>query len=153
MAERLFNHHHQRGFSSVLVIVAMVLMASLMAFGVTVLSSTQGGYVLELSHVRATQAAQAGLDWGRYQILRPAVPNCPASQNVALPGSMAPYTVTVRCVNNSPPANFSDGAGTPRIYTLVVTACLRPAGAPSCPAATNSASYVEKTISAWVERP
>lgn len=145
----------QRGFSSVLVIVAMLLMASLLAFGVTVLSSTQGGYALELSHARATQAALAGLDWGRYQILRPAAPNCPASQNVALPGSMAPYTVTVRCVNNSPaaaPGTFTDGATTLRIYTVTATACLRPAGAPTCPAATNSASYVEKTVSAWVER-
>jgi MSHA biogenesis protein MshP len=138
----------QRGFSSVLVIVALLLMASLMAFGVTILSSTQGGYALELSHARAKQAAQAGLDWGRYQVLRPAVPNCPVLQNVAMPGSLSVFTVSVRCANNS----FTEGGVPLKVYTLSVTACLLPAGAPSCPAVSTTSSYVEKTVTTWVER-
>ena len=71
--------HRQGGFSSVLVIAAVVLMSSLMVFGITVLTSVQSGYTQELSSARANQAALAGLDWARYQIARPAIPLCPAS--------------------------------------------------------------------------
>ncbi|MDE2401071.1 MAG: hypothetical protein KGL90_05360 [Burkholderiales bacterium] len=149
----------QQGFSSVLVIVALVLITSLMAFGLTLTSSAQSSFAQEISSARAQQAAEAGMDWGRYQLKILAVPNCPALQNVAMPaGTLAPFTVTVRCVNNSPPGNFTDGLPpTIRIYTLSVTACVAlPAGVVNCPAGqppfTPRASYVQKSLTAWVER-
>jgi MSHA biogenesis protein MshP len=141
----------QRGFSGVLVIVALVLITSLVGFGVTMLSAVQGGYSQELSSVRATQAARAGLDWARYQVLRPAAANCPALQNVAMPASLAPFTVTVSCTASGP---YTEGAASVRIYQLSVTACLLPGGSPNCTAvpAVVGSDYVEKTLSTWVER-
>ncbi len=138
-----------------LVIAAVVLMSSLMVFGVTVLTSVQSGYTQELSSARANQAALAGLDWARYQV-RPgaAVPLCPVSQNVAMPGTLAPYTVTVRCTDNSPAAGYTEGATTVRVYLLEATACTLPGGAVSCTPLTtsNGADFVKKTLATWVQR-
>lgn len=146
--------HRQGGFSSVLVIAAVVLMSSLMVFGITVLTSVQSGYTQELSSTRANQAALAGLDWARYQIARPAVPLCPASQNVAMPGTLAPYTVTVRCTDNSPAAGYTEGATTVRVYLLEATACTLPGGAVNCTPLTtsNGADFVKKTLATWAQR-
>ncbi|RZI86804.1 MAG: hypothetical protein EOP38_00465 [Rubrivivax sp.] len=140
----------QRGFSGVLVIVALVLISSLVAFGITLMTSVQSGYSQELSSARVKQAAEAGLDWGRYQLKRLPVANCPAvGVNVALPASMAPYTVTVVCTSNG--LAYADGGTAVSIYTLTATACRLPQGALSCPANTDSPDYVEKTLTTWVE--
>ncbi len=143
----------QGGFSGVLVIVALVLLTSLVSFGTTLMTSALGNYGQELNNARSGLAAEAGLEWGRYQIKRLATPNCPANQLVALPGSLAPYTVTVQCTDENPPGSFTDGAlPTVRLYTLRVTACRLTGGGANCQSAIPNADFVQTTLTDWVER-
>jgi MSHA biogenesis protein MshP len=82
--------------------------------------------------------------------LRPAAPLCAASTNLAaLPGSLAPYSATVACTVSGP---HSEGGTNVSIYTLTATAC-RPAGAGGvCPNPAPGADYVERQVTATVER-
>ncbi len=139
----------QRGVSGVMVIAVLVLLGGLSTFAVGLVTSVQGGYARELSYARATLAAEAGLDWGRWRITATAAPLCGAAQTITtLPGALRPYAVTVRCSASGP---YTEGAATVRIYRIDATACNLPA-AGSCPSAAASADYVQANASARVER-
>ena len=139
----------QRGVSGVMVIAVLVLLGGLTTFAVGLVTSVQSSYARELSFARATQAAEAGLDWGRWRVTAVAVPTCSASQTLTtLPGTLLPYAVTVRCTLSG---TYLEGLATVRIYRLDSTACNLPAGG-LCPNPVASSDYVQASTSVIVER-
>jgi len=139
----------QRGVSGVLVIAVLVVLSAIGTFAVGLVSSVHDGQARALSHTRAVQAAQAGLDWGRWRISSGGAATCSAPQTLTtLPGTLQPYVVTVRCTASGPHA---EGAATVSVYRIDATACNR-SGAGTCPAAAPSADYVQASASALVER-
>jgi len=137
----------QRGLSGMLVIAALVLFGGMAVYGVSMVTSVHTGFAQEVAVARATQAAQAGLDWARYRVLVPVAPVCTASQTVTLPSTLALYRVTVTCSATA----FTDAGAPVNIYQLTATACNIP-GPAGCPNAAGGTDYVEKQLSAWVQR-
>lgn len=139
----------QRGVSGVMVIAVLVLLGGLTAYTVGLVTSVQSSYARELSYARATQAAEAGLDWGRWRITAAALPACTGTQTLtALPGTLSPYAVTVRCTLSG---THVEGPSTVRTYRVDSTACNVPS-AGQCPSAVASGDYVQASASAIVER-
>ncbi len=138
-----------QGASSLLVIAVLVLLGSLSVYVLGLVSSVSSGYAMEVNLTRAEQAALSGLEWGRYRMMQNNAP-CTPTQNVALPGSLAPYTVTLRCVTGGadlgPPASVIQ-------YRLTATACNVPLGG-NCPntSANPGSDYVARSVSALVDR-
>ncbi|MES2090082.1 MAG: hypothetical protein V4532_08915 [Pseudomonadota bacterium] len=153
LASTTSNRHSQRGFSGVLAVIALVIMASLTSFGVNLMTSMHSTYAQEVSLAQATLAAEAGLDWARYRIK--INNNCAALQNLALPGTLGLYRVTVRCtrVAPAPAISFPEGGTVPQYYSVTADACIAPAAGANCPApAPFGPDYVIKTLTTWVER-
>lgn len=139
----------QRGVSGVMVIAVLVLLSGLCTYAVGLVTSVQDSQARELSFARATQAAEAGLDWGRFRITGGAAAVCTALQSInTLPGTLQPYVVTVRCTASGP---HTEGPASVRVYRIDSSAC-NVAAAGACPAATAGADYVQASTSAWVER-
>lgn len=139
----------QRGFSGVMVIAVVVMVGAVVPFAVGLVTAVHDGHARALSHTRATQAAEAGLDWARYRINNGAAATCTALQSInTLPGTLQPYTVSVRCTSVS----VTESGVTLNAYRLVASACNQPlAGA--CPnLATGAADYVERTLSTLAHR-
>jgi MSHA biogenesis protein MshP len=134
----------QGGFSGVLVLAALVLMGGMSAYGVSLVTSVHSSFAQELSVARATQAAEAGMEWARFRLTRNPVPVCSALQTLNLPATLANYRVTVRCTATGV---HTEGAVTVRTYRVTATAC----NAPACPGAL-SGDYVERQVQGWVQR-
>jgi MSHA biogenesis protein MshP len=140
----------QRGFSAVMIIAVLVMVGAVVPFAVGLVTAVHDGHARALSHARATQAAEAGLDWGRYRIFNGAAATCTALQSITtLPGTLLPYTVSVRCTLS---VAVTESGLTVNAYRVVATACNQPlAGA--CPnAASTAADYVERTLSTLAHR-
>lgn len=153
-----------RGFAIVSAIFILVVLAALGAFIVTISTTQQIGSALDVMGVRAYQAARAGIEWGVYQVqATPAynfsygtalplavgngLPNdraCPASPSSFTPAAttLADFTITVTCTETA------GTSGSPKIYSLVATACSEPNGVePKCPNITNPGPrYIERRI-------
>jgi MSHA biogenesis protein MshP len=136
-----------RGASSVLVIAVLVLLGSLTVHLVGLVGSVNSGYAMAFNVVRAGQAAESGVEWGRYRILIDKAP-CVGAQNVVLPGSLSSYAVTLRCdMGGTEPGKATQ-------YRLTATACNLPM-AGSCPNASINPGhdYVEQRATALVDLP
>ena len=59
----------QRGFSLVSAIFLLVVIAALGTFAVTLSTTQQQSSALDVMGARAYQAAQAGIEWGAFQVL------------------------------------------------------------------------------------
>lgn len=140
--------NRQRGFSVVLMLALIVLVGGMLAYTVSLGSAMQASWAQEIGATRASQAAQAGLEWGRYRIRMGAAANCAAATNLNLPLSSGAMPVTLRCTLSG---THIEGAATVRTYQLSATAC-RPAAAGSCPNAAASGDYVEQLATGSAER-
>lgn len=150
MNRRRFPHAAQRGASSLLMIAVLVTLGTLAVHASGLVTAALGSDARALAETRAAEAAATGLEWGRQRVLVPAVPLCTAVQTLNnLPGTLQPYTVTVRCTAG--PLNL-DGGLPVRRYQVSASACNVPlAGA--CPnGATNSADYVQRTLQVVLHR-
>lgn len=148
--KRVVSARRQRGFSALMIIAVLLMVGAVVPFAVGLVTSVHDGHARALSFARATQAAQAGLDWGRWRIGNGAAATCSALQSInTLPGTLRPYTVSVRCTLA---VSVSEGGVPVSAYRLVATACNQPlAGA--CPnAASTAADYVERSASTLVQR-
>lgn len=134
----------QAGLSGMLVMAALVLMGGLSAYGVSLVTSVHSRFAQELSVARAAQAAEAGMEWARFQLTQPATPLCPATQTLALPSTLSSYRVTVRCVATG---THTEGAATVNTWRVTAIGC----NAAACPGALNG-DYVERQLQAWVQR-
>lgn len=160
----------QRGFSIVTAIFLVVVLAALGVFILTVTGVQQSSQSLDVQGVRAYQAARAGIEWAAYQVLDPnnaqldplltcdanapapiPMPACPVSPTHigpghanTLAGSLAPFTVTIQCVQA---ADTTEGNRRVVVYRVTARACNGITGG-SCLAATPFAGYVEREIAA-----
>ncbi|MBX3675429.1 MAG: hypothetical protein KF853_00265 [Rhodocyclaceae bacterium] len=135
----------QGGFSIVTAIFLIVVLAALGAFAVSMFRVQQTTAAYDELGVRGYQAAQAGIEWGAWQVLRNGGA-CAAATNLALPGSLSPFAVTVACASTA-----HTEAGNPvTIYQLTATACNQPA-AGACPNPAPGPDYVERQVQAAVE--
>lgn len=135
----------QSGFSIVTAIFLIVILAGLGAFAVSMFRVQQTSAAFDELGARGYQAAQAGIEWGAWQVLRNGGA-CAATTNLALPGALQAFTVTVACASTA-----HTEAGNPvTIYQLTATACNQPA-AGACPNPAPGADYVERQVQAAVE--
>ena len=140
------------GFSTVAAVFLVVVLALLGAAVVTVFGLQQTASSLDLQGARALRAAQAGIEWGMYQVLvTQGGSACPASsQNLSFGGTLSAFTVTVECA--SFPADEAGHEPNPfKLFRLTSTACNSPSGG-ACPnTATNpGARYVERQVQATI---
>lgn len=127
-------------------IVVLVLFATLSVFIVNLSSSQQVGSALDVEGTQAFLAAEAGIEWGKCQTLPAcngtASANCAASTTLTVSG----FTVVANCATASTGSAIEAGLGS--IYLLTATAC----NSSACPNASPSAFYVERRVSALIER-
>jgi MSHA biogenesis protein MshP len=132
----------QHGFTLATAVFLLVVLGALGAFILTVSTAQHRGAALDIQGARAYQAARAGIEWGLYRSLRD---NACASGAVTFAGTtLEGFTANVACT-----AYSADEAGTTvTIHRIVATACNQP----PCPSAAPGEQYVERQLSATVER-
>ena len=139
----------QRGVSGVLILAVLMVLGAVMTYSIGLVTSVHSGFARELSAARATQAAEAGLDWGRFRISNGGAPLCAAALTLTtLPGTLQPYAVTVRC---SLAGTYTESGATVRRYSLSAAACNRLA-AGTCPNPVANDDYVERRLTTLAER-
>lgn len=138
----------QGGFSAILMIALIVLVAGMLSYAVTVTSAAHDGIARELASSRVTQAAQSGLQWGQFRVRPGVAPACTASRNITVPYSSGNIAVTVTCAVSGP---YTEGAATVSRYQFTATAC-RPAAGGACPNAAGGSDYAEAQVSGTSER-
>lgn len=133
------NRRGVRGFSTVAAVFLVVVLALLGAAVVTVFGLQQTASSLDLQGARALRAAQAGIEWGMYQVLVAQGGNaCPASpQNLTFGGTLSAFTTTVTCSSNA----YDEAGNTVRVYAIISTA---QSGTPG------TSGYVERQLTATV---
>jgi len=130
----------QNGFALVAAIALIVVLAALIGFVATVVSTQTANQSLEYLSRVTNMAAQAGLEWGAWQVMRnppppAAAPNCPAATALTLPGSLASYPVSVNCTRTNSSGTF--------VYMITATATH---------SSLNNPDYVERTKTAVFSR-
>lgn len=135
----------QAGFSLVMVIFLIVVLAALAAFAVQIAMAQYQAANVELLEARAQAAADAGIEWGTNQTLQasPATfcaSGIPGSNSFTLTqGALKGFVVTVACT----PTQHQIYSGTPptaqnyEVYTLTSTATFGSYGGPD---------YVARTV-------
>lgn len=93
----------QQGFALIAAIVLIVVLAAMAGFVASMVGGQSAGQQLERMSGVAERAAQTGVDWGAYQVLRrspgvcPLVPASTTFTSAVLPGIPVGMTVTVSC--------------------------------------------------------
>jgi MSHA biogenesis protein MshP len=142
----------QKGFLVIAAVFLLVVLAALVAYLMTVSTTSQASSAADYDASRAYQAARAGAEWAAYEILRsdadPTFRNAcgsgAATRNLAFGAStLASYAATVTCTS----ATTSEGASpTVVAYKIVSNACNQP-NSGACPnASALSATYVEREV-------
>lgn len=125
----------ESGFVLPTAIFLLVVLAALAAYMVSLSRTSHISSALDVQGTRATLAARAGIEWGAWQLLQNA--SCQAAPPpLTLAGTLAPFSVTVTCVQSG---TYTDGADTVTVYRITSTAT---SGAP------NEVDYVERQIQA-----
>lgn len=138
-AHSLFLAAGQRGVSVIAAIFLLLLFSALAAYMVSMTTTASTTSAQDVQGERAYHAAQAGLEWGVYQVLVPVAASCAAS--TTLPAQVGEFTVTVRCVAYGP---YSEGGANFSVYKL--TSLARNG------AAVGSVAYVEREVYGSVSR-
>ena len=136
------------GFAIISAIFIVVVLALLGAFAARISGTQHIGSALDLQSARVLQAARSGLEWGMYQWAHGASYTCPATTNLAMPGtatSLAGITVTVTCT--------STGTTSGSVARVTAVACTQP-NAGACPNQTNPNDlYVERQVEVSLQVP
>ncbi|MEQ1593389.1 MAG: hypothetical protein ABL892_13510 [Thiobacillaceae bacterium] len=134
----------QHGFALIAAIVLVVVLAGLSAFVASMVSGQSANQQLERMTRVADLAAQAGLEWGAYQVMR--VPICAlvTLPPGTLPGTLAPFTVNVTCAATpTTEPRPAPAVGTVVVYQITSTATYGAIASPD---------YVERTKAAVFSR-
>lgn len=107
----------QQGVSLVSAIFLLLLFAALAAYMVRFSSTANITSAQDVQGIRAYHAAQAGLEWGAYQVAVPVAASCVAS--TTLPAAIGDFTVRVACSAYGP---YSEAGQTFTIYHLTAIA-------------------------------
>ena len=134
----------QRGFGAIAAIFVLVVLAALAAAIVRFAGVAQATIAQNLLSSRASQAANAGTEWGLYQAFKGTWTTCSGdSQTLDLTASTG-FRVTVSCDSRS----YNEGETAPgvprvvRLYTIDAVAC----NSTSCPdnSAATGPTYIER---------
>ncbi len=141
----------ERGFLIIAAVFLVVVLAGLVAYLMSVSTTSQAASAADANSARAYQAARAGAEWAAFKLLQ--VPGdsftttCNGGTSTSdrtFPSTLTltGYTATVTCTSVS----ITEGAASVRVYRIVSNACNQPSGS-SCPnASTTSATYVERQV-------
>ena len=137
----------QRGVSIIAAIFLLLLFAALAAFMTTLTTTANVTSAQDMQGIRAYQAAQAGVEWGLFQLdpndnatALPAAAsaNCQAAANLA---QISGFTVVVNC-NRS--VTYTEGATTLVVYQIIATASATGAAAPPAAAERQAEARIAK---------
>jgi len=134
----------EHGFALATVVFLLVILGSIVAAVGALRERGSQANVLEVRQARAALAVRAGLEWGAWKVRDPdgtlapgsgALPPCFASQDIALPGGLAEFTVTVSCsrapdIAASPPY-YEEDARRLAVYTVTAVASAGAVDTPS----------------------
>jgi MSHA biogenesis protein MshP len=142
------QRHRQRGVSIIAAIFLLLLFAALAAFMVSMTSTANMTSAQDMQGVRAYQAAQAGVEWGLFQLdpndTAVALPACFA--DTAL-GQVPGFSVAVSCARS---VIFTEGGGTVAVYQIVARATVPGAAAPPAAIEREAEARVAKCLNAAV---
>jgi len=130
----------QRGMALVGAIFLLAALGALAAGIAALVSFESSGSALDVQSARALRAAQAGIDWAAYRVLQgsdtcaSAWPSPTLAQG-SLPGSLAPFAVTVSCTHTS------HGSGNVEMYKIIATASS---------GSNASGDHVERQLLVWL---
>lgn len=140
---------NQRGLSSGVLLAVIAIASALLAGASTLTTVAHTSLAQEIGTTRVLRAAQAGVDWGRFQVLKSPAPACAATTTVTINWASGPIPVTVRCTEQLP---ATDENGTPvRVFQITATACT-PAPTGACPDAVGNNGYLQRRLSALASR-
>jgi hypothetical protein len=137
---------HQGGIALPAVIFMLVVLATLLAAGVTMMSQASQGMNLELRGARALAAARAGAEWGTWMVNDPlasrspsatAIAACASNTALPLPSPLDEFVVDVQCTRFPATGEYDEGGLKVAAFQLIVTASSGPG---------NSADRVERRI-------
>ena len=134
----------QSGFMLVAVLFLMLVVALLLVFLLRTGTETYVGGVLRIQQARAYQAAQAGLEWGLFNVGAGACPGVPTTTTLNLSEEdLSGFTVqvTISCDNST----YTEGASTITIIEIDSTASMGTYG--------TSHDFVSQQVSISVEGP
>ena len=129
----------ESGFTLAASVFLLSILALLSAYLVNLRLYQESGIVLDTTATRAYAAARSGTEWGAYNSARNNL--CAAAAVVPLAGTLAGYTVTVRCSRST----HDEGGASVSVDTIVANACNQPA-AGNCPNPAPGVNYVEREI-------
>lgn len=140
----------QRGFSSVLLIAIIVLLAGMTTFALRFVAGAQGSASVQAQAMRAQRAAEAAIEWQRYSLFKAVQPGgCALTTNLSIPSVLGAMPVTVTCNRTPTPASVHSEGGTNfYTYTFTARACWPAGGGGGCPNAALPSNYVERQITA-----
>lgn len=128
-----------------MVIAVIVILGSIFgAVLVTVSSSHQVGFGLDVQGVRAYHAARAGLELGMWHVLQPGGSGC-AGFTVNFAGNLNGFLATVTCRQTA----HNEGGTTVNMFAIESTGCNNTGG---CPAGAAFANYVERRLRVTVAK-
>lgn len=129
----------QQGFAAIAAVFIVVVLAALGAFMVTLSNTQQLTAAQDVLGSRAYWAARAGLDWGIPQVMA----------NNACPAALATFVVDDFNLEVSCEATpYDDEGNTVTMIRLTSLACTQS----PCGTGVGSMSYVERSVSASIER-
>lgn len=148
----------QLGFLVIAAVFLVVVLAALIAYLMTVSSSSQAASAADFNSARAYQAARAGAEWALYLVSSSGPSgagtlktDCQAPSMLPktlspAASSLAAFTVTVSCAS----ATHTEGGNTVRRYSITSNACNEP-NAGACPnTTTTSSTYVDREVAVAV---
>ncbi|PKO89157.1 MAG: agglutinin biogenesis protein MshP [Betaproteobacteria bacterium HGW-Betaproteobacteria-12] len=134
----------RRGFALPSAIFLLVILSLLGAFIVQISTKQQVGHAADVRGSHAAQAAQAGVEWGLWRLLRQDACDAPTSFNPG--GGLSGFTVTVNCLPNGMATSNDEAGNAVIVRRIVATACSEPA-AGACPNPAPGANYIERQFS------
>lgn len=132
----------QAAFALPSAIFLLVILAALGAFILTVSTSQHMGAALDVQGERAYQAARAGIEWGLFESARNT--SCSSTTLTFAGTTLAGFATTVSCSTSS----ASEGGIPVTVDQITATACNQP----TCPNSAPGPNYVERQITATLQR-
>lgn len=112
----------QQGFALVAAIALVVVLAALAGFVASLTGAQSADGQLSRSAQRVERAAQSGLEWGAYQVMRQAVPVCNPAATLLPLAAYPNVSVQVTCQSAPTSEPRASGPGNVVVYRIMATA-------------------------------
>jgi MSHA biogenesis protein MshP len=136
------RRRRSRGVSLLTAIFLLVVLSGIGAAVVTLSMAQHTSSAYDVLGARAYEAARSGVDFAMYDL---AINKRCVTTNLALPATLAGFTVTVQCAQT--PMLMADGTTDLKPVRITATACNQPAGG-ACPNAAPGPDYVQRVVQA-----